>query len=132
MKHIASNPGDNTSTGEVCVRSILDTSQLLPDRRGGQPESSLSLSAHRQGDPSPPGLGEGGVTTPYSWSIAGTTVASLLRGTGGFNHLREPHPLPSHRRSSSRALFPLPPSPLVLVAWIMERGDDVVRVRRRL
>jgi hypothetical protein len=30
------------------------------------------------------------------------------------------------------ALFPPPPSPVVLVAWILERGEDVVRVRRRL
>jgi hypothetical protein len=64
-------------------------SQLLPDRRGGRPESSLSLRSHGGGTPPPPGPGEGGVTMPYSWSIAGTTVASLLRGTGGFNHLRE-------------------------------------------
>ncbi len=50
----------------------------------------LSLSPlTRRGDPSPPGPGEGGFTTPYFWSIAGTTVASLLRGTGGFNHPRE-------------------------------------------
>ncbi len=64
-------------------------SQLLPDRRGGQPESSLSLRSHGGVTPPPPGLGEGGVTTPYSWSIAGTTVTLLLRGTGGFNHPRE-------------------------------------------
>ncbi len=63
--------------------------QLLPDRRGGRPESSLSLRSQGWGTPPPPGPGEGGVTTPYSWSIVGTTVTSLLRGTGGFNHLRE-------------------------------------------
>ncbi len=51
----------------------------------------LSLSPLTwQGDPPPtPGPGEGGVTTPSYWSIADTTVASLLRGTGGFNHLSE-------------------------------------------
>ncbi len=67
----------------------LAIDQLLPDRRGGRPESSLSLRSHGGGTPPPPGPGEGGVTTPYSWRIAGTTVGSLLRGTGGFNHLRE-------------------------------------------
>jgi hypothetical protein len=63
--------------------------QLLPDRRGGRPESSLSLRSHGGGPPPPPGPGEGDVITPYSWSIAGTTVASLLRGTGGFLTIRE-------------------------------------------
>jgi hypothetical protein len=59
--------------------------QLLPDRRGGRPESFLSLRSHGGGTPpSPPGPGEGGVTTPYSRSIADTTVMSLLRGSGGF------------------------------------------------
>ncbi len=55
---------------------------------GSARELSLSLLT-RRGDPPPPGPGEGGVTTPYSWSIAGITVTSLLRGTGGSNHLRE-------------------------------------------
>jgi len=50
---------------------------------------SLSPSTWR-GDPLPtPGPGEGGVSSPYSRSIAYTTVTSLLRGTGGFNHPRE-------------------------------------------
>jgi hypothetical protein len=51
----------------------------------------LSLSPlTRRGDPPPtPGPGEGGVSSPYSRSIANTTVTSLLRGTGGFNHPRE-------------------------------------------
>jgi hypothetical protein len=62
---------------------------LLPDRRGGRPESPLSLRSHGGGTPPPPGLGEGDVTTPYSWSIGGCTVVSLLWGTGGFNHPRE-------------------------------------------
>jgi hypothetical protein len=53
-------------------------------------QRALSLSAHTAGGPPPPpGPGEGDVTTPYSWRIAGTTVGSLLRGTGGFNHPRE-------------------------------------------
>jgi hypothetical protein len=72
--------------------TILDDScdsQLLPDRRDGRPESSLSLRSHGGGTPPPPGPGEGDVTTPYSWSIAGTTVTSLPRGTGGFYHPRE-------------------------------------------
>jgi hypothetical protein len=56
----------------------------------GVGQRALFLSAHTAGGPPPPpGPGEGGVTTPYSWSIAGTTVASLLRGTGGFNHPRK-------------------------------------------
>jgi hypothetical protein len=56
----------------------------------GVGQRALSLSAHTAGrPPPPPGPGEGGITTPYSWSIAGTTVVSLLRGTGGFNHPRE-------------------------------------------
>jgi hypothetical protein len=99
----------------------------------GVGQRALSLSAHTAGGPPPSGPGEGGVTTPYSRSIAGSTVTSLLRGSGGFSE-REPQPLPSHRRSSSRALFPPPPSPVASVAWISERGADVVRlsVRRRL
>ncbi len=55
----------------------------------GVGQRALSLSAHTVGGPPPPGPREGGVTTPYSWSIAGTTVGLLLRGTGGFNHPRE-------------------------------------------
>ena len=70
-----------------CNRICL--SQLLPDRRGGRPESSLSLRSHGGGPPPTPGPGEGGVSSPYSRSIAYTTVTSLLRGTGGFNHPRE-------------------------------------------
>jgi hypothetical protein len=35
-------------------------------------------------------------------------------------------------RSPSRALFPPLPSPVALVAWIMDCGDDVVCVRRHL
>jgi hypothetical protein len=58
--------------------------QLLPDRRGGRPESSLSLRSHGGGTPPPPGSGEGDVTTPYSRRKAGTTGTSLLRGSGGF------------------------------------------------
>ncbi len=68
---------------------ILTLSQLLPDRHGGLPESSLSLRSHGGGIPPPPGPGEGGVTTSYSRSIADSTGTSLLRGTGGFYHLRE-------------------------------------------
>jgi hypothetical protein len=55
----------------------------------GVGQRALSLSTHTAGGPPPPGPGEGGVTMPYSWSIAGTTVTSLLRGLGGFNHPRE-------------------------------------------
>jgi hypothetical protein len=55
---------------------------------GSARELSLSPLTWR-GEPSPPGPGEGDVTSPYSWSIAVTTVASLLRGAGGFNHPRE-------------------------------------------
>ncbi len=56
----------------------------------GVGQRALSLSAHTVGDPPPPPCpGEGGVTTPFSWSIADITVASLLRGTAGFNHPRE-------------------------------------------
>ncbi len=74
---------------DATVQYNLCCSQLLPDRRGGRPESSLSLRSHGGGTPLPLGPGEGGVTTPYSWSVAGSTVGSLLRGTGGFNHPRE-------------------------------------------
>jgi hypothetical protein len=68
---------------------LFQAKQLLPDCRGGRPESSLSLRSHGGGTPPPPGPGEGDVTTPYSWSLAGSTVGSLLRETGGFNHPRE-------------------------------------------
>ncbi len=55
----------------------------MPDRRGGQPESSLSPLTWG-GDPLPTsGSGEGDVITPAFRGIADTTVASLLRGTGG-------------------------------------------------
>jgi hypothetical protein len=76
----------------------------------GVGQRALSLSAHTAGDPPLPGPGEGGVTTPFSWSTAGTTVASLLRGTGGFNHSRESlNPFfhtggPRHWRSFRRRL----------------------------
>jgi hypothetical protein len=51
----------------------------------GVSQRALSLSAHMAGGPPPtPGPGEGDVTTPSYRSIAGTTVTSLLRGTGGF------------------------------------------------
>jgi hypothetical protein len=100
----------------------------------GVGQRALSLFAHTAGDPPPPppGPGEGGVTTPYSWSIAGTTATSLLRGTGGINHPRESlNPSlhtggPCRGRSFRRRLHRW------CVAWIMERGDDVVCVRRRL
>jgi hypothetical protein len=66
---------------------------------------SLSPSTWR-GDPLPtPGFLKGDVTTPYSQSIAGITVALLLRGIK-----REPQPLHSHWRSSSQASLLLPPS----------------------
>jgi hypothetical protein len=54
----------------------------------GVGQRALSLSAHMAGGPPPPpGPGEGDATSPFSRSIAGTTATSLLRGTGGFNHL---------------------------------------------
>ncbi len=57
---------------------------MLPDRRGGRPESFLSLRSHGGGTPPPPpGPGEDDITSPYSWSIAGTTATSLLRGADG-------------------------------------------------
>ncbi len=53
----------------------------------------LSLSAHMGGgDPLPTsGSGKGDVITPAFRGMSGTTVTSLLRGTGGFkpNHLSE-------------------------------------------
>jgi hypothetical protein len=54
----------------------------------GVDREALSLRSHGGGTPLP-GPGEGDVTSPYSRSIAGTTVTSLLRGAGGFNHPRE-------------------------------------------
>jgi hypothetical protein len=71
------------------IKKKKKKNQSLPDRRGGRPESSLSLRSHGGGTPPTPGLGEGGVSSPYSRSIAYTTVTSLLRGTGGLNHPRE-------------------------------------------
>ncbi len=55
----------------------------------GVGQRALSLRSHGGGPPPPPGPGGDGVTTPYSWSIGGTTVTSLLRGSGGFDHPRE-------------------------------------------
>ncbi len=58
----------------------------------GVGQRALSLRPHGEGDPLPtPGFGEGDVTTPAFRGTAGTSVASLLRGTGGFstNHLSE-------------------------------------------
>jgi hypothetical protein len=65
--------------------------------------------------------------------MADTTVASLLRGTGGFspNYLSESLNPFIHTGGPRRGRSP-PPSPVALMAWIMERGDDVVRVRLRL
>ncbi len=82
-------------------------SQSLPDRSGGRPESSLSLRSHGGGTSPPPGPREGGVSSPYSRSIADTTVTSLLWGVGGFNHPREslnpsPHTGGPRRRRSFR------------------------------
>jgi hypothetical protein len=85
----------------MSLSKILEcTTRLAPSNLGsfssccqtamGVSQRALSLSAHTAGGPPPPpSPGEGGVTTPYSWSIAGTTVMSLPRGTGGFNHPRE-------------------------------------------
>ncbi len=50
---------------------------------------ALSLRQHGGETPPTSGPGEGDVTTPYSRSMAGTTVALLLRGIK-----REPQPLP--------------------------------------
>jgi hypothetical protein len=109
--------------------------QLLPDRRGGRPESSLSPPTWGGGPPphfwlrggwrhhaSFSGYGR------YYWDVAATWNGWFLTKPSEW----EPQPLHFHWRSSSRALFPPPPSPVALVAWIMEREDDVVRVRRRL
>jgi hypothetical protein len=84
-------PGFNRSSFDSLhsvTHSIPCTLKFRPSVAAGPPWGSareLSLSPlTRRGDPPPPGPGEGDVTTPYSWSLAGTTVASLLRGTGGF------------------------------------------------
>jgi hypothetical protein len=100
----------------------------------GTAREALSLRLHGGGDPLPtPGPGEGDVTTPFSQSIADTTGTLLRLGTGGFNHLSESlNPFISNLRSLSRAFFLPPSSPLALVAWILERGGNVVRLRLRL
>ncbi len=103
--------------------------QLLPDRRGGRPESSLSLRSHGGGTPPPPGPGEGDATTPYSRSKAGSTVGSLLRETGGFNHSRESLIPSLHTGGSRRGRSFCRRLRLASVAWITERGDDIVRQR---
>ncbi len=54
---------------------------------GSARELSLSPLTRGGDPPPPPGPGEGDATSPYSWSIAGTTATTLLRGMGGFNHL---------------------------------------------
>jgi hypothetical protein len=74
--------------GLANISTTFFFNQLLPDRRGGRPESSLSPLT-RRGGPPPPGPREGGFTSLFFWSIAGSTVASLLRGAGGFNHPKE-------------------------------------------
>ncbi len=107
--------------------------QLLPDRRLGRPESSLSLHSHGGGTP-PHSWPQGGwhhhasssEYSRYYWDVAAAW-------NGWFLTIGERASTPSfHWRSSSQALFPPPPSPVVSVAWIMERGDDVIRVCRRL
>jgi hypothetical protein len=97
----------------------------------GVGQRALSLSAHTAGGP-PPLLAPGRVTSPRH--TLGVWLVLLWRRCCGervvFNHPRKSlNPFPSHRRSSSRALFPPPPSPVASVAWITERGDDVVRQR---
>ncbi len=69
----------------ICTGTVLTfITSVAAGPPWGQPESSLSPSTW-QGDPLlTPGPGEGDVITPTSWSMAGTTVASLQRGTGGF------------------------------------------------
>ncbi len=104
----------------------------------GVGQRALSLSAHMGGggDPLPTsGPGEGDVITPasfsgytrYYWDVAATWNGWFFIEPSE----REPQPLHSHWRSPSRALFPPLPSPVVLVAWITERGDDVVCLRVR-
>ncbi len=71
----------------MCLTNFLSSSCCRTAMGVGQ--RALSLRSHGRGTPPPPGPGEGDVTPPYSWSIANTTATSLLRGKGGFNHLRE-------------------------------------------
>ncbi len=71
----------------------LSTSQISCYRTAeGAGQRAPSLRPHGGGTPLPtPGSGEGDVITPAFRGMAGTTVTSLLRGTGGFspNHLSE-------------------------------------------
>jgi hypothetical protein len=85
-----------------------------------------------------PGPREGGVTIPYSRSIASTTLASLLHGMGGFNHLGESLNPFIHLGGPCRGC----PfrcrlrSPVALAAWMGPRAQghrgDVVHVCLRL
>ncbi len=94
----------------------------------------LSLFAHTVGGTPPPSWPRGGwrhhaIFVEFSWYYCGVAAT----GNGWFfNHPRESLNPSLHRRSSSRALFPPPPSPVASVAWITERGDDIVRIRRHL
>ncbi len=117
----------------IYVNNIFNHSQLLPDRRGGRPESSLSPSTWGGGTPSPL-LAPGRVTS--SRQLFGVCPVLLWRRCYVERVVLtiwewEPQPLHSHWSSSSRALFP-PQPPVASMAWILERGDDVVRVRLRL
>ncbi len=112
---------NNTKREISCCRTAVGVGQR-----------ALSLSAHTAGGP-PPSWPRGGgwrhhaIFLEYSWDYCNVAAT----GNGWFlPSEREPQPLPSHRRSSSRALFPRPPSPVVWVAWITERGGaDIVRHR---
>ncbi len=102
----------------------------------GAGQRALSLSVHMAGGP-----------PPHSWPGRGWRHHAILSGYGRYYcgvsaawngwfltepSEWEPQPLHSHQRSSSRAFFLPLPLPMASVAWIMERGDDVVRVRLRL
>jgi hypothetical protein len=93
IQHQAVNKHHSPDSAIFCLSIHVGASGLLLSccrTAVGVGQRALSLSAHTAGRPPPtPGPGEGGVSSPYSRIIANTTVTSLLRGAGGFNHLRE-------------------------------------------
>jgi hypothetical protein len=81
------------------------------------------------GGPPPSGPWEGEVTSPYSRSIVSTTVALLLRGTGGLTILVRASTPSFTLEVLVAGVHSAAAAASSVGAWNMGRGGDVVCVR---